>query len=494
MARDTDKRATSFETENTGGLLSGFLAEEDVFDRRALWRLGAWGVASVGAVVLAVYVNQSSIAMRREQVAAADLARQAEQIQRVAKESQGEARRLASAVETLNGDRDRLYSRVTVLEQGLETVTGAIAKQHAAAISPPPAPAPPAASTAATAASDPPPAQKQPQAQGPAPAPAVSPVATTAPKPADKPVEKPSPVAAAAEPAPAAVASIAQKPSNPPAATTPPAAAATPASVTTAITTTAAITPAPPLVAAKSMMGPPDPAATKLIEPEKPATPEKLEKSEKLEKPEKPEKAEKTDKPEKSDKPAKTITGTPMPDVMALAPSADDAESDAAKSLPKLPVQRTEFGVDVGGANSVGGLRALWRGLLKSRSNAALTTLRPIIVIREGSNGLGMQLRLVAGPLDDAAAAAKICAGLIANDRPCTTTVFDGQRLMVNADESADPDKPAGDKTVAAKPPTSRYYAHRRGFPKRVVAVEEPAKKPDPPSALSSFFRRQNPQ
>jgi hypothetical protein len=130
MARDTDKRATSYETENTGGLLSGFLAEEDVFDRRSLWRLAAWGVASVGAIVLAVYVNQSSMAMRREQVAAADLARQAEQIHLVAKESQGEARRLASAIETLNGDRDRLYSRVTVLEQGLETVTGAIAKQH----------------------------------------------------------------------------------------------------------------------------------------------------------------------------------------------------------------------------------------------------------------------------------------------------------------------------------------------------------------------------
>ena len=157
------------------------------------------------------------------------------------------------------------------------------------------------------------------------------------------------------------------------------------------------------------------------------------------------------------------------------------------KSLPKLPVQRTEFGIDVGGANSVGGLRALWRGLLKSRSNAALTSLRPIIVIKEGSNGLGMQLRLVAGPLDDAAAAAKICAGLTENNRPCATTVFDGQRLVMNADEAADADKP-----VATKPATTRYFVHHRGLPKR-VAVEEPAKKPDPPSStLSSFFHRQN--
>ena len=60
-------------------------------------------------------------------------------------------------------------------------------------------------------------------------------------------------------------------------------------------------------------------------------------------------------------------------------------------------------------------------GLLKSRSNAALATLRPIIVIKESNNGLGMQLRLVAGPLSDAAAAAKICAALIENERACET-------------------------------------------------------------------------
>ena len=70
------------------------------------------------------------------------MAQQEEQIRLVAKESQSEARRLASAIETLNGDRDRLFSRVTVLEQGLETMTGAITKQQVAAS---PSPAPPAA-------------------------------------------------------------------------------------------------------------------------------------------------------------------------------------------------------------------------------------------------------------------------------------------------------------------------------------------------------------
>ena len=107
------------------------------------------------------------------------------------------------------------------------------------------------------------------------------------------------------------------------------------------------------------------------------------------------------------------------PDVVAAVPASekpDTAKADAAPSMPpKVEVQKTEFAVDVGGANSLGGLRALWRGLLKSRSNAPLAALHPIIMIKESSTGPGMQLRLGAGPLSDAAAAARICAVMVEN-------------------------------------------------------------------------------
>jgi hypothetical protein len=170
---------------------------------------------------------------------------------------------------------------------------------------------------------------------------------------------------------------------------------------------------------------------------------------------------------------------------VASAPSAADAEADD-DAAPKVSLQRTEFGVDLGSANSVNGLRALWRGLLKSRSNAPLTALRPIIVIKEGTNGLGMQLRLVAGPLNDAGAAARICAVLTENKRPCETTIFDGQRLSLTSDDL---------------PTTAKPVPRRRGIAKRAAAavVEEVSKKPDPPPAatqttLSSFFSRKSPQ
>ena len=396
MAKDSDHLAGSFDTENTGGFLTGFLAEEDNFDRRTLWRLGSWSVAAVGAVVVAVMSNQSSIGLRRDQVAGTDLARQSQQIQSVAKESQNEARRLASAIETLNGDRDRLYSRVTVLEQGLESVTGAVARQS-------PAAALPQVPATASASTEPQSSSQSSTPQNPVAAPVVSPVAAAAPAtPAEKPAVD---TATARNSGPAAVPSVAQGTPNSPATPT-----------------------AMPLMASKSMLAPPDAAAN-------------------------------------------AVTASPMPEVVAPAASADDAERDppwAASS--KVAVQRTEFGVDVGGANSLGGLRALWRGL---KLNTALAALRPIIVVKESTTGLGMQLRLVAGPLADAAAAAKICAALLENQRPCETTVFDGQRLAMKAEEPPASVKPA--------PP------RRRSSAKRAV-VEEPPQKPE--TALSSLFTR----
>lgn len=410
MAKNSD-HLTGFEAEDTGGLFSSLLAEEDGFDRRrTLWRVASWGVISVAAVALAVMANQASVGWRRDQAATADLVQQANRLQAVARESQNEARRLASAVETLNSDRDRLYTRVTVLEQGLDSVTGAIGRQNAASAAPAAAALPAEAQPAA-----------QPSAPALAPAPKVEPVAS---KPAAQP-EKTS-ATASAEPSPASTSAVKD------------------------VATKPAAMPATPLVESKSMMAPPDPAAGKLIEPSKPAS---------------------------------TIKAEPIPVVAAASPFGDTTEQATAEAvLPK--VQRTEFGVDVGGANSIPGLRALWKGLLKSRSNAQLATLQPIIVIREGSGGRGMQLRLVAGPLGDAAAAAKLCAVLTENDRDCETAVYDGQRLSLKADEA-----PAA--KPAAPPPAPR---NKKNASQKRASVEEP-KKPETQassSSWSSFFGKKN--
>jgi hypothetical protein len=247
-------------------------------------------------------------------------------------------------------------------------------------------------------------------------------------------------------------------------------------------------------MASKSMMGPPDPAAGKLIEPKsiEPETPAKAAAATPSPATPAPAMPAATAAPA----PATAATTTPAPVtsaaatpaaattpeaarvVAAAAPAADKPaaakdKKDGADTAPaaalQLAVKRTEFGVDVGGANSVGGLRALWRGLLKWRSSAALGGLQPIIVVKEGNNGLGMQLRLVAGPLTDAAAAARICAAMTINDRHCETTVYDGQRLALVAE-----DTPRTTESIAAKPPAEKPSAEKTSDP----AEEKPAADP----------------
>jgi hypothetical protein len=444
MAKNSDQRAGGFEAENTGGVLSGLLAEEEHLDRRAMFRLGTWGVVSVGAVVVAVLANQSNMKSRHDEIAALDLTRQSQQIQSVARESQNETRRLASAIDTLNSDRDRMYSRLTSLEQGLESVTGAVAKQNAAA--PPPA----ASSPAATPLAATPAAAPQPVAQ------------STAPEPA--PVIAPVMTVAAAVPTTEKSASERSRGESK---KTTQAAAATPAPSNAPPATSS-------LMASKSMMGPPDPAAGKLIEPETPAKPA----AGATAAPATPEPATPppataattTPAPAMSaatptPTPTQATTPEPAPEVAAAAPNKPAAEKKggpdaAATAAPQLAVKRTEFGVDVGGANSVSGLRALWSGLLKWRANAALAALQPIIVVKESNNGLGMQLRLVAGPLTDAAAAAKICASMTINDRHCETTVYDGQRLALKAE-----DMPTTTESISAKPTAEKPLPEKPSDP-----------------------------
>lgn len=163
--------------------------------------------------------------------------------------------------------------------------------------------------------------------------------------------------------------------------------------------------------------------------------------------------------------------------------------TEAAKDSIPVPAPRTDFGIDLGSASSIKNLRALWQSLLKSEAKQ-LASLHPIIVLKETNNGSGMQMRLVAGPLADAATAARICAVLSENGRTCETAVFDGQRLAMNKD-SKDRDIIA----PAAKKPKSANASRQRHSRKSTRAEEPslPAPPPSPPpkpSTFGSFFSR----
>ena len=99
-------------------------------------------------------------------------------------------------------------------------------------------------------------------------------------------------------------------------------------------------------------------------------------------------------------------------------------------ALPNNGATRTEFAVDLGSEASIEGLRALW-STLRGTHGATLGALRPLVSIREGARPGTTELRLIAGPLANAGAAAQACATLQAKGVNCRTAVFDGQRLAL---------------------------------------------------------------
>jgi hypothetical protein len=72
----------------------------------------------------------------------------------------------------------------------------------------------------------------------------------------------------------------------------------------------------------------------------------------------------------------------------------------------------------------------LW-GTAKTRHGTLLEGLRPIITVRENARPGKVELRLVAGPLANAATAARLCAVITTAGAVCQPAVFDGQRLAL---------------------------------------------------------------
>lgn len=421
MAKNQNGLAESAQANESGGWPGGFLAK-DGFDRRALWRLGSWGVGSVGAVIVALLAYNSGAGLRSHQVVAADLAKQSSQLE-IAEAAKKEIRRLSSALDTLNGDRDRLFARIAALEQGFESVTGSISQNAARgtdavtttasmppAIEPDPARKPDSsdldASTPANASPD---------------APLSAPVAST--------TAAVKPLVATSSPADASSRSANIQPTPSP----------TASSTTPGTESSAAEAAAQPALAAH------DPPATM------------------------PRRQDQTATRGTESEPERNLHHNEAQIVAASIPPIADAVQPPSHPSP-VPAPRTDFGVDLGSARSIKGLRALWQSFLKSESKE-LTSLHPIIVLKETNNGSGTQMRLVAGPLADAAAAARICAVLSENGRTCDTAIFDGQRLLEDSKDS--------DIALTTKKPKSAHASRRHS--RKSTSVEAPAPPPPPP-------------
>ncbi len=131
------------------------------FDGRGLWRAVFWGSAAVLAVVVVAGTALSDVGTQRFKVALAsaldhfrstppaasepppvmvlraaeierqtqELGRQTQEFRRQNQELNTQAQQLREAVKQLSADRDQLKTRISLLEQNLEDITGTIKRQ-----------------------------------------------------------------------------------------------------------------------------------------------------------------------------------------------------------------------------------------------------------------------------------------------------------------------------------------------------------------------------
>jgi hypothetical protein len=131
-----------------------------------------------------------------------------------------------------------------------------------------------------------------------------------------------------------------------------------------------------------------------------------------------------------------TYGAATTPSRAAALPQSPSQEGDRASVLvtneqaAESTITRTEFGVDVGGKDTLDDLRTLWT-FIRGSHGALFEGMRPLVAVREGQKPGALDLRLIAGPLPNAVAAARLCASLSAAGITCQPTVFDGQRLAL---------------------------------------------------------------
>jgi hypothetical protein len=121
--------------------------------------------------------------------------------------------------------------------------------------------------------------------------------------------------------------------------------------------------------------------------------------------------------------PASNVLATPIPPVPVVP-------VPRPVPLAARRLDHGQFGVDLGGASSVDGLRALWASL-QAKHAPLLNGLWPVMSVRDRPRPATFDLRLVVGPLPNAENAARLCAALAALGVNCQPAIFNGERMAL---------------------------------------------------------------
>ena len=118
-----------------------------------------------------------------------------------------------------------------------------------------------------------------------------------------------------------------------------------------------------------------------------------------------------------------------LPAAIAFPPSPLAANQPAADAATPAST-RMAYGVDIGSGLTIQALRTRWAAIRLAHPDV-FDGLEPILSVREIPRATHVELRLVAGPLPDAAAATQLCASLMPLGLFCQPALYDGQHLAV---------------------------------------------------------------
>ena len=122
--------------------------------------------------------------------------------------------------------------------------------------------------------------------------------------------------------------------------------------------------------------------------------------------------------------------GMPLPKP-TLTAKLDNTEAAVTSALPKdvvIPTTQTRFAIDLGRSGTLGEMAKRWTELAAKHGDL-LDGLTPLAAIGEDVDQQ-MEIRLVAGPFDNAADAAARCAAFYGTGLICRPAVYQGQRLV----------------------------------------------------------------
>ena len=134
-----------------------------------------------------------------------------------------------------------------------------------------------------------------------------------------------------------------------------------------------------------------------------------------------------------ADGPSVIATATASASLPALAeipPAAPLATIKTASESTAPSPSHTQFGVDIGSGLTIAALRMRWAAI-RTAHPQFFEGLEPIVNVKEIPHTNRIELRLVAGPIDQPGAAARLCGELAIAGLYCQPTIFDGQHLAL---------------------------------------------------------------